>query len=410
MLNRDRIVDNVDNLGIIVNTINIVEDTVLAYKEITDLANSNCSNNLHGLASRFADTVASEQVHTTLCSLSSHSSSIGYAYAKVTGALINNKGTNLEDGPLLCVVKVLQGDVVAKQCEEITSEVEQFINRLLGSLFLIDGDICLGDGNALLILIESLEFGTDLIPISFGQNLSLRIERSLDSSELCGPCWVDRLTEVDSLYTFLDTCDRIRCNLGKFVSQVGRRNSFDACHLYVEGSSAFLRILGELATQEEVLHLGIESLIGSINVGSLVTERSSNLCFLLGSFKSSFELGFAICIETTLAVGQRNLGSFFSKLTQDIGSNIIDLLAFLILLVDGAEGQDILTLDNRLKILQHLAEPLGNTNHFIDTYLSITIGVHIRERLLINLKTLHWTRQYGPHLLVKFAEVLDVFG
>ena len=69
------------------------------------------------------------------------------------------------------------------------------------------------------------------------------------------------------------------------------------------------------------------------------------------------------------------------------------------------KGQNILALDNRLKILQHLAEPLGNANHFIDTYLTITIGVHIRERLLINLKTLHWTRQYGPHLLVQLTQM-----
>ena len=182
--------------------------------------------------------------------------------------------------------------------------MKQLINRLLGSLFLINGDVSLGDGDALLILFESLEFGTNLIPISFGKNLSLRIESSLDSSELSSPCGVDRFAEVDSLYTFLDASDRIRCNFSKFVGQVGRRNSFDACHLYVESSCAFLRILGELAAQEEVLHLGIESLISGINVGSLVAVRSSNLGLFLGSFESSFELCFAICIETTLTVGQ----------------------------------------------------------------------------------------------------------
>ncbi len=128
LLDGNGVVDDIHNLGIVIHAIDVVEDTVLAYEEVTHLTYGNCSNYLHGLASRFADTVAGEQIHARLSSLGSHGSGVVHAYAHVTGTLIDNKCAGLEDGPLLGIVEVLQGDVVAQQGEEIAGEVKQFID------------------------------------------------------------------------------------------------------------------------------------------------------------------------------------------------------------------------------------------------------------------------------------------
>ena len=115
-------------------------------------------------------------------------------------------------------------------------------------------------------------------PIGFCQRLLIRCNGSLfHCLELISPSWIDDCCQIQFFLT-CDTSNRISCNFIFLYRKVFCTDGFDTRSLYIQCLSAVRRESSQTTTQEEILHLSIQSLISSNHCISLVTEW----CFHLG--------------------------------------------------------------------------------------------------------------------------------
>ena len=95
---------------------------------------------------------------------------------------------------------------------------------------------------------------------------------------------------------------------------------------------------------------------------------------------------------------------------KDLACRLVKPGAGFVLRIYLIQGQDGIALDEQVLVLDDGCKPIRGGNNLIHTDFAVTVGVDHPKSLLVEFEALYRTAQHSPELLVKFAQMGDVFA
>ena len=124
-------------------------------------------------------------------------------------------------------------------------------------------------------------------------------------------------------------------------------------------------------------------------------------------------VGLALLLIACHVFGHIGHGDTFllhAQLLKDETCRLEDFLALVGIVLHLREIDCILTLQQVVHVFQHFGEPLRGGHHFVDADAAVLVGIHQRQRLFVELQTLHGATQHGPEFLIQLVEVGDILA
>ena len=168
--------------------------------------------------------------------------------------------------------------------------------------------------------------------------------------------------------------------------------------------------LDETAAHVEVGHLVAQGIDGGHGIGGVVPVGSVDTLDVLGGGLEIVGQSLVVGLEELVELCEAQRVAVLAYQLQHLLSVGVELGALLAVLVQVGECQHVGSLDELVRVAQHLAEPLRCGGDLVDAYLAVVVGVHEMQRALFQFQTFHRTTQHGPHGLVQLVQMGDVLA